>query len=35
MEKMGTAHYGQIALTGAIDKIWPGNRNPWSAYKPE
>jgi hypothetical protein len=24
MEKMETAYYGQIVLTGAIDKIWPG-----------
>lgn len=30
VEKMGTAQYGQIVLTGAIDKIWPGNQNPWS-----
>jgi hypothetical protein len=35
MEKMGTARDGQIVLTGAIDKIWPGNWNPWSAHKPE
>jgi hypothetical protein len=35
MEKIGTAHYAQIVLTGAINKIWLGNRNPWSAHKPE